>query len=100
MLNESFDAKLPKGFNYTIKNDEMVIHFYCDCCTKEIKVSKKLKEGKEEHCISFLEIFTDLKKELDGKFYRCEKCGFLICQKCWDSKETRCSNCSICITRK
>ncbi|HUT80577.1 MAG TPA: hypothetical protein VMZ29_05170 [Candidatus Bathyarchaeia archaeon] len=98
MVDETFDPKLPKGFNYSVKNDEMVIHFYCDCCTNEINVSRKIKEGRDEQNKSFKDVFTELKKDLDEKFHRCEKCGFLICQKCWDTKDTRCSKCTICIT--
>ncbi|NHJ86847.1 MAG: hypothetical protein FK734_15400 [Asgard group archaeon] len=98
MTDESFDPKLPKGFHYSIKNGEMVVNFFCDCCAEEIKVSKKLKESNEQQNKSFKDIFTDLKKDLDGMFHRCEKCGFLICQDCWNTKDERCSKCTICVT--
>jgi hypothetical protein len=94
---ESFDAKLPMGFQYQVKNGEMFINFVCDCCKNEIKVSRKLKQKIEELKKGFHEIFDELKTELDGKFHRCDECSFLICQNCWENRHTKCKNCPMCL---
>lgn len=97
MTEETFDPKLPMGFHYSIKNGEMIIHFFCDCCGNEIKVSQKLKEKIEALEKSFEEVFEDLKTELDDQFHRCNDCGFLICDNCWDNRNVRCKDCPICV---
>jgi len=97
MTQETFDPKLPSGFNYSIKNGEMILNFFCDCCLEEIKVSKKLQEKIEKLEKSFQEIFDDLKDEMDGRFFRCDQCSFLICKSCWDNREEKCKDCPICI---
>ncbi len=95
MVKEIFDPKLPTGFNYSIKNEEMILNFFCDCCHEEIKVSKKLQKKIESLEKSFQEVFDDLKKEMDGRFYRCDQCKFLICSDCWENRNTKCKNCTI-----
>ncbi|MHA1629234.1 MAG: hypothetical protein ACTSXO_09545 [Candidatus Heimdallarchaeota archaeon] len=97
MSDDTFDPKLPIGFNYSLKNGELSIQFFCDCCHSEIKVSQKLQQDLEVVEKSLANIFDDLKKELDGKFHRCEQCGFLICEKCWNARHQKCIECPICI---
>ncbi|NHJ85221.1 MAG: hypothetical protein FK734_07150 [Asgard group archaeon] len=93
MPKQTFDPKLPAGFNYSVKNGEMILNFYCDCCNKEVKVSKII-EGKQDH---YQSIFDSLKHDMDGSFYRCNDCGFLICEDCWNKREQKCKNCPICV---
>ncbi len=100
MTQETFDPKLPSGFNYTIKSGEMILNFFCDCCHEEVKVSKKLQEKIEKLEKSFQEVFDDLKDEMDGKFFRCGQCNFLICKNCWDNREEKCKDCPICIVEE
>ncbi|NHJ05706.1 MAG: hypothetical protein EAX90_12850 [Candidatus Heimdallarchaeota archaeon] len=83
------------GFNYSVKNGEMTLNFFCDCCGNEVKVSEPFlpNNNKDQN-----EVFANLKKDMDGKFHRCEKCGLLVCQKCWDNREKKCTECPICVT--
>ncbi len=97
MAKETIDLKLPTGFNYQVKNGEMTLNFFCDCCGNEVKVSRKLQEKIEKLEKSFHDIFDELKKDMDGKFHRCEQCALLICQKCWDNREEKCKDCPICV---
>ena len=90
------DLKLTAGFNYSVKNGEMNLNFFCDCCGTEVVVQKPLCDGKET--LEAHEVFDILKKDMEGQFHRCEKCGLLICQGCWDKKDTRCEDCEICVT--
>ena len=96
MTKDSFDPKLPKGFHYLVKNGEMIIQFLCDCCGNEIKLSKKLKEKSDDIEKSFEDVFFDLKSKLDNRFHRCSDCGLLICEDCWDNRETKCKDCPFC----
>jgi hypothetical protein len=100
MTDKTFDPKLPMGFNYSVKNDEMSIHFYCDCCSTEIKVSQRIEDNNGASKKPYCDIFESLKKELDGQFYRCDECNFLICQTCWENKESKCKNCPLCVLKK
>jgi len=97
MADETFDPKLPIGFNYSLKNGELSIEFFCDCCHNEIKVSQKIKEQVKTVERSLSIIFEELKKELDGKFHRCNQCGFLICENCWAERQVKCKECPICL---
>lgn len=83
------------GFNYSVKNGEMRLNFFCDCCGNEVKVSEPFlpNSNKDQN-----EVFANLKKDMDGKFHRCEKCGLLVCQNCWDNRDKKCAECPICIT--
>lgn len=94
--NKTFDPKLPVGFHYSVKNNEMIVHFFCDCCNNEVKVSKRLKDKIDALEKNYQDVFNELKKELDDKFFRCENCNLLICEECWDNRETKCKNCPIC----
>ena len=96
MTKESFDPKLTTGFNYILKNCEMILNFICDCCNHEIKVTKKYLEESAGLDNSIQKTFNDLKKEMDRRFYRCKKCGFLICPECWKNREKKCPNCNRC----
>jgi len=96
MSKKMTDMKLTAGFSYSVKNGEMNLNFFCDCCGSEVIVHKPLSEGEES--LETHEVFNILKKNMAGKFHRCEKCGLLICQSCWDNKDTKCEECEVCIT--
>ena len=85
------------GFNYSVKNGEMNLNFFCDCCGNEVKVSKPFltNNGQDQN-----KVFNTLKEEMDGKFHRCTQCGLLVCQECWENREKKCANCPICISVK
>lgn len=81
------------GFNYSVRSGEMSLNFFCDCCGNEVKVSFPYnKETQNQQ-----RTFDLLKKEMHGKFHRCVKCGLLVCQECWDKRESKCVSCPVCI---
>ena len=96
MSKEVTDIKLTAGFSYSVKDGVMNLNYFCDCCGSKVIVYKPLREGKET--LETHEVFDILKKDMASKFYRCEKCGLLICQSCWDNKDTKCKECEVCIT--
>ncbi|MHA1212659.1 MAG: hypothetical protein ACTSSH_09375 [Candidatus Heimdallarchaeota archaeon] len=98
MDEKSFDPKLPKGFNYSVRSGEMYVTFFCDCCGNEVKVSRKMDTKNESPEKSFQVTFDNLKIELDSKFHRCTDCSFLICPTCWENREEKCKDCPICIS--
>jgi len=95
MSAEQIAEAFTNGFNYSVKKGKMTLDFFCDCCGAEIKVEKTFDPNtdKNQHAL-----FEELKKEMDGKFHRCEKCKLLICQSCFETKDVRCSKCTICFT--
>ncbi|MFW9922181.1 MAG: hypothetical protein ACFFDW_02720 [Candidatus Thorarchaeota archaeon] len=93
MSKQKIAEDFTTGFNYSIKSGEMTLSFYCDCCGNEVKVSKEFNCERDDKTSNF----EMLKGQMDGKFHRCEKCGLLVCQQCWDNRETKCSSCPICI---
>lgn len=95
MSKEQISEAFTNGFNYSVKSGEMTLNFFCDCCGSEVKVSKTFNPNveKNQH-----EIFECLKKEMDGKFHRCEQCNLLVCQDCYDKKDVRCAKCTIYFT--
>ena len=98
MSKKAFDIKLTAGFSYAVKNGVMNLNFFCDGCGSEVVVDKPLCEENSYRILETHEAFDILKKDMEGKFHRCEKCGLLICQSCWDSKDTRCKECEVCVT--
>ncbi|MHA1124039.1 MAG: hypothetical protein ACTSO7_04680 [Candidatus Heimdallarchaeota archaeon] len=98
MSKKAIDIKLTAGFSYAVKNGIMNLNFFCDCCTKMIAVSKPLRDDKSKKILDTHEAFNILKNDMKGKFHRCEKCNLLICQDCWDNKDTRCKDCEVSVT--
>jgi len=98
MSKKATDIKLTAGFSYAVKNGIMNLNFYCDCCTKMIEVTKPLRNDNTNKNLETHEVFNILKKDMEGKFHRCEKCNLLVCQECWDNKDTRCAKCEVCVT--
>jgi len=98
MSKKAADIKLTAGFSYTVKNGVMNLNFFCDCCGSEVVVEKALCEKNSNKTLETHEVFDILKKDMEGKFHRCEKCGLLICQSCWDNKDTRCKECEVSVT--
>ena len=81
------------GFNYSIKSGEMNLNFFCDCCGNEVKVSTQYNSEIDDQ----QQIFDKLKNDMHGKFVRCSQCNLLVCQECWDNRNTKCTDCKICV---
>ncbi|MHA1557528.1 MAG: hypothetical protein ACTSPM_11420 [Candidatus Heimdallarchaeota archaeon] len=96
-MNKQQLEDFTSGFNYSVKSGEMTLNFFCDCCGEEVKVTKIFDPTveKDQHVV-----FEHLKKDMDGKFYRCEQCKLLICQECYDNREVKCAECTICFDPK
>ena len=94
MSKELLAEDFTNGFNYSVKSGEMTLDFFCDCCGHDVKVSKTFDPNVE---INQHELFEELKKDMCGKFHRCEQCNFLICQGCYDNRDVKCAECSICV---
>jgi hypothetical protein len=94
LINEDFTT----GFNYILKDEKMILKFYCDCCNKEVKVEETInkvptkKQDKND-------LFMSLKQQMDSKFHRCEYCNFLVCEECWSQKDIKCAECPICLDK-
>lgn len=95
MSKELLAEDFTNGFNYSVKSGAMTLNFFCDCCGEEVKVSKTFNPNidKNQH-----EMFQSLKKDMCSKFHRCSQCNLLICQNCYDNRDVKCAECSICFT--
>ena len=95
MSEEQPKEDFTAGFSYAVRDGEMILDFYCDCCGKKVHNKRKLTEeqlaSENKHTV-----FVAIKKELDDQFHRCSACGFLICSECWDKKDLKCKDCPTC----
>lgn len=95
-------------FSFKRKEDSLTLTYFCECCGKQEQISKELPKKEIEREITseksqkvkinrnvqnYQELFLEINNELRSNYHICDYCGKLICQQCWNNKDTKCPNC-------
>ncbi|MBD3189651.1 MAG: hypothetical protein GF308_03360 [Candidatus Heimdallarchaeota archaeon] len=97
-------------FSFKRKENSLTLTYFCECCGKKEEITKELPKKEMEREISseesqkvkvnrnvnyYQELFLEINNELRSKFYICDYCHKLICQQCWNNKDSKCPNCKL-----